>query len=414
MDGERERSSNRSKGLIQLAARVAISLGALIQLVFEQKLGLHTFFGQRETGHDVALPPLGARNRLAIKGILFLRQITGRPGLLEGRLRRAYDRMAESLETAGWPKGGRLEIATYRAGEITPREFYRNHVKTGKPALIRGMGHYEAERWSLDFFAEKFPELHTQVLDLSSGQVFTEPLPGLLPAIKDGKVKPFQAALDPEQARYFDLGRFADFFGTTGRLLGSVATYLIIGRKRGVNAPMHCEAGLNWYFELSGTRHWTLIDAEYSWLLYPSSEGTGMRRFSEYIPDPEGNPMDAEKYSLVDYAPRYELDLHPGDILYHPAWMWHKTLGLEDHCVGIRFNFVAPTPMPHRFFRFLQLISPEFWTLSAEYLSAILGNADQAEREKSSTTYNDCEVALWQQTAAEWERSAAADEERPG
>jgi hypothetical protein len=270
------------------------------------------------------------------------------------------------------------------------------------------MGHYEAERWSLDFFAEKFPELPTQVLDLSDGRVLTEPLSSLVSAIKDGKVKPFQADLDEEQARYFDLGRFADFFGITGRLIGSVATYLIIGRRSGVNAPLHCEAGLNWYFELSGTRRWTLVDAEYSWLLYPSSEGTGMRRFSEFIPDMEGNPMEAEKFSLVDYAPRYELELRPGDILFHPAWMWHKTVGLEDHCTGIRFNFVAPAPLPQRFFRFLQLISPEFWTLSAEYLSAILGNADRAEREKSSTTYNDCEVELWRQTTAEWERNEAA------
>jgi hypothetical protein len=400
------------KGWTQGVARVAITLGALVQLVFEQKLGLHSFLGQRETHHDVPVPPLGARNRMTIKGILFLRQITGRHGLCEGSLRKTYRRMAESLEAAGWPKGRQLEIPTYRAGEITPREFYKNHVKTGKPALIRGMGHYEAERWGLDFFAEKFPELPTQVLDLASGQVRTEPLSGLVPAIKDGKVKPFQAALDPEQARYFDQGRFADFFGITGRLLGSVATYLIIGRRSGVNAPLHCEAGLNWYFELSGTRRWTLIDAEYSWLLYPSSEGTGMRRFSGFIPDMQGNPMEAEKYALVDYAPRYELELHPGDVLFHPAWMWHKTVGLEDHCTGIRFNFVAPTPMPQRFFRFLQLISPEFWTLSAEYLSAILGGADQAEREKSSTTYNDCEVALWQQTTAEWERSEATGEKR--
>jgi hypothetical protein len=157
------------------------------------------------------------------------------------------------------------------------------------------MGHYEADRWSLDFFAEKFPELPTQVLEHATGKVRTESLSSLVPAIKDGKVKPFQAAL-------------------------------------------------NWYFELSGTRHWTLVDAEYSWLLYPSSEGTGMRRFSEFLPDMEGNPMEAGEHPLLDYAPRYELELRPGDVLFHPAWMWHKTVGLEDHCTGIRFNFVAPAP----------------------------------------------------------------------
>ena len=160
MAGEDGQRSERTKALIRVATRAASTLGALIQLVFEQKLGLHTFFGQSETGHDVPLAPVGARNRMALKGILFLRQVTGHHGLLEGSLRKTYARMLESLEASRWPKGQRLDIPTYEAGEITPRDFYRNHVKTGRPAVIRGMGHYEADRWSLDFFAEKFPCNH--------------------------------------------------------------------------------------------------------------------------------------------------------------------------------------------------------------------------------------------------------------
>ncbi len=396
MAGQGHTEVSGSSWLIRLGTKVAIGLGVVYQIVVEQKLLLHTFLGRRETGHRVTSPPVGFWNVLAVKSVLLLRQITGRHDMFDTFLMSTYERMRRNLEAGRWPQGAVQEIPTYTPDDITPKEFYRRHVKTGIPAVIRNMGHPDQDQWNLDFVADKFPELKTQVLDRSVYRVITDDLPALVSRIKEGKVKPFQAALGEREARYFSMGRFDAYFGVWGKLFGSIATYLILGRKQGVNAPMHCEAGLNWYFEVSGTRRWTLVDAEYSWFLYPSSAGTGMRRFSEYLPDAEGNPADAKKYSLVKYAPRYEFELHPGDVLLHPAWMWHKTIGLEDHCLGIRYNFLSPTPMPHRYFRFLQIISPEFWKLSATYVASMLGDPVESERAKASTAYNDCEVPLWQ------------------
>lgn len=392
---ERDQRASKRNFLVRLAARAAIFFGVVYQLAIEQKFFLHTFFGWRETGHSVTPPPVGYWNALALKSALFLRQVTGRHDMLEKFMASARERMRRNLESSNWPRESALEIATYTPDDISPREFYRRHIKTGIPAVIRNMGHPDQDSWNLDFVAKKFPQMKAQVLDRSTYKVITDDLPALVPKIKDGKVKPFQAALEDQEARYFSMGRFDEYFGIWGKLFGSVATFLILGRKRGLNAPMHCEAGLNWYFEVSGTRRWTLVDAEYSWLLYPSSQGTGMRRFSEYLPDAEGNPADGERYPLAKFAPRYEFELHPGDVLLHPAWMWHKTIGLEDHCLGIRYNFLAPTPMPHRFFRFLQIISPDFWKLSARYIASMMGDQEQSARIMSSTTYNECEVPLW-------------------
>ena len=33
---------------------------------------------------------------------------------------------------------------------------------------------------------------------------------------------------------------------------------------------------------VSGSKRWTLIESEYSWLLYPVARGNGMRRFAEF------------------------------------------------------------------------------------------------------------------------------------
>ena len=112
---------------------------------------------------------------------------------------------------------------------------------------------------------------------------------------------------------------------------------------------------------MSGVKHWTLIEAEYSWLLYPAARGDGMRRFAEFAADPQGEPRDPAVYPLFAYAPRYEFDLRPGDVLFFPAWMWHKTVNREDEGLGVTCRYTAPTVMSNRYFRGLQLLSGGFW-----------------------------------------------------
>ena len=65
------------------------------------------------------------------------------------------------------------------------------------------------------------------------------------------------------------------------------------------------------YIAVSGSKRWTLVHSEHSWLMYPAARGDGMRRFSEFRADDDGTPEDRERFALFDYAPRIEFELHP-------------------------------------------------------------------------------------------------------
>ncbi len=77
----------------------------------------------------------------------------------------------------------------------------------------------------------------------------------------------------------------------------------------------------------------------------PGSAGDGMRRFAEFRADERGEPSDRDAYPLVEYAPRYEFNLHPGDVLFFPAWMWHKTINLNEEGLGITCRYTAPAKL---------------------------------------------------------------------
>ena len=68
-----------------------------------------------------------------------------------------------------------------------------------------------------------------------------------------------------------------------------------------------------------------------------------MRRFAAFKADEQGEPKDRDAYPLMEYAPRYEFELHPGDVLFFPAWMWHKTINLNEEGLGVTCRYTAPT-----------------------------------------------------------------------
>jgi hypothetical protein len=118
-----------------------------------------------------------------------------------------------------------------------------------------------------------------------------------------------------------------------------------------------------------------------------------MRRFAEFTADAQGEPSDRSAYALVEYAPRYEFDLHPGDVLFFAAWMWHKTINLNEEGLGITCRYTAPTQMSNRYFRALQLLSSGFWKSCVEVISCgIRGNIGSLA---ADTDHNEQETVLY-------------------
>jgi Cupin-like domain len=364
------------------------------QVVVEQKLFLHTFLVERMGRRGVQKLPHGYLNTLALKGIMLWRQLSARPDALEPARQRFYARIHSRFQERGLPKGLIQPITEYRPDQISPERFYKEHVKRGVPCVLRGFVGTDTSQWRLAALAERFPNTVAQVLDKRAQKMISMSLRAIH---EDGRRDyiPQQLLLDqnPVLREYFDVDRSNDYFRMMGRPSKPVLSFLILGLGAGLNANWHCEESPNWYMAVSGSKRWSLIEAEHSWLLYPAARGDGMRRFAEFAADPEGNPRDPLAFPLIEYAPRYEFELHPGDVVFFPAWMWHKTINLANEGLGVTCRYTAPTVMSNRYFRALQLLSGSFWKTSVQVVSSMVrgdvsGLADD-------TGYNEQEVVFY-------------------
>jgi len=373
---------------------VATALYVGWQVVVEQKLFLHTFLVERMGRRGVPLLPIGYGNALALKFIMLWRQLSGRHDAFEPAWQRTYARILNRFQERSLPKNPIQTIAEYQPGEIAPERFYKEHVKCGVPCILRNFAHADVAQWRLDALAHRFPAAVAQVLDKQANKMIAAPLRDIA---EDDRRKyiPQQMLLDqnPALRDHFEVDRSNEYFRMMGRPSKPILSFLILGLGEGLNANWHCEESPNWYLAVSGTKHWTLIETEYSWLLYPAARGDGMRRFADFAADAQGYPRDLEAFPLVEYAPRYEFDLHPGDALFFPAWMWHKTINLDREGLGVTCRYSPPTAMSNRYFRALQLLSADFWTTSVQVVASMI-RGDVGEL-ADDTGHNDQEVVYY-------------------
>jgi hypothetical protein len=375
-------------------AGVATILYVAWQLVMEQQLFLRTFFLERMGKSGVAKLPLGYWNVLALKSIMLCEHLSHNPDVLREARRRTEQRILRRLQHYNMPRRQVLAISEYRPGEIEPDQFYREHVKRSVPCILRGFVRNAPADWTLARLAEGFPETVVQVLDKRTKKMINTSLREIADDRRRNFI-PQQLLLDqnPIFYEYFGIPRSHAYFPVMGRPSRPVLSFLILGLGAGLNANYHCEEGPNWYLAVSGSKRWTLIESEYSWLLYPAALGNGMRRFAGFSADDQGEPKDRDTFPLVEYAPRYEFDLHPGDVLFFPAWMWHKTINLNEEGLGVTCRYTAPTKMSNRYFRGLQLLSGGFWKSCVEVIScSIRGNMGDLA---ADTDHNEQETGLY-------------------
>ena len=375
-------------------AGIATFFYVLWQLVVEQQLFLRTFLVERMGKRAVKKLPLGYWNVLALKSIMLCQHLSHNPSLFRDARKRTESRILQRLQDRGVARRQVLPITEYQPGQIEPNWFYREHVKRNVPCIMRGFVGNAPIDWTLDKLAERFPDTIVQALDKRSKKMVNVSLREIAEDRRCNYI-PQQLLLDQNPAfyEYFRIPRSHAYFPVMGRPSKPVLSFLILGLGAGLNANYHCEEGPNWYLAVSGSKRWTLIESEYSWLLYPAALGNGMRRFAEFGANEEGEPGDPDAYPLVEYAPRYEFDLHPGDVLFFPAWMWHKTINLDEEGLGITCRYTAPTEISNRYFRALQLLSGGFWKSCVEVIScSIRGNIASLA---SDTDHNEQETVLY-------------------
>ena len=106
--------------------------------------------------------------------------------------------------------------------------------------------------------------------------------------------------------------------------------YNNITDKTGSN--MHCGGSGNFFCMIQGTKRWTLIDPKYSSILKGRVAKSGIH--AQTLFDMPDTPL-SEYPEILEYIPRYDVVLEPGDILWNAPWWWHRIENGDGFNVGL-------------------------------------------------------------------------------
>ena len=191
------------------------------------------------------------------------------------------------------------------------------------------------QEWSLDWFSENYGDFlcsstdasdHTprRLSDLLSENHYINFLDRIL-------------RVHPELKEQIDAD---DVTSELPQLLGIEPTYneLFISGKSGSGSGFHNHSVWNFFFQIAGAKEWTLIDPEFSHLVYALSNKL---EFGTQI----GMTEDFSPFPLYEFCPRYKVTLNPGDLLFNPPMWWHRIKNKiseddpKQSAIGVTFKY---------------------------------------------------------------------------
>ena len=255
-------------------------------------------------------------------------------------------------------------LPSYEAGEISQERFFKNHVVTPHPAVIRRL-HQLSRDWSLDALVEEFGD--TELLFNEDFQHRIRPLRRLRDAPSaDLYVANSEQLLVRHPALLADLGldRYAGW--TRGQVY---CAQLFLGARRGRGLIFHCANNLNVFTMLHGRKRWTFVHPEFSYFMYPliTRESAYVASIVNHVETPPS------MVPLFEHCPRLEVVLEPGDVLVNPPWWWHHVENLDDETVGCASRWARlGIPDTNALFSFAQCTSLTQWRATVGVGSSLL------------------------------------------
>jgi len=106
---------------------------------------------------------------------------------------------------------------------------------------------------------------------------------------------------------------------TLSQMLGLEPSYneIFLSTKSGSGSILHCHSVWNFFMQVDGHKKWTLVDPEFSHLVYSASHALEFGTM-------QGLHAESSAFPLYEYCPRYEVTLNPGDLLFNPPMWWHR------------------------------------------------------------------------------------------
>jgi hypothetical protein len=265
-----------------------------------------------------------------IRVIMLMRGVMMSPGFALDRVKELTAELLDAVAaTHEPPKIEPLPSATLE--DVGTTEFYERYIRASHPVVIRN-GFRDFKRYSFDALLERYGDQQTRFVDMQGQSLW-----GRFDSISDKPLymanSEFLLNNNPELLAGFQPERF-----TKGLNLGpSYGTQLFVANRR-TGTPAHAGYNYNLFYQLDGTKRWTIVDPAFSCFYYPYIMPTHIDSATDWHTE-----EDRERCPLFRYCPTYELELEPGDLLFNP-WYWlHTVKNTSDRSVGASMRF---TPQP--------------------------------------------------------------------
>jgi hypothetical protein len=267
--------------------------------------------------------------------------------VLCGVAARQAGKVLAHLKAYGEPAQDR-PVAVYDLRTGSREEFLDRFVKTNTPVVVKGLS--DVEHWSIDWLVRNYGDTEVLFTDLVAGRHYEAPLRDI--------DKPDEAG----EVRYLhNSGRLFDEYPHLVRDLAldrlrpgeddSYAQQLFVGTKRGTGSPFHCAQNMNLFYQLEGSKRWTLVHPEYLFLLYPYLSRTNWYQTS--LVGVPGKDRDYAEVPLYRYCPRFTVDLEKGDVLLVPSWWYHSVENLTERSLGVATRWRSGQMDSNRLYNFL-------------------------------------------------------------
>lgn len=286
------------------------------------------------------------RHRVAFNTLFVLQHWFRESAALQRRKEAARARVIAQVRRGG---PGKVLPVERRTG-LTVREFRTSYLRRGIPVILAGGARQWpcVREWSFASFRQRFGREMVKFVrrpgapddDGSAGAdgFFETRFAEFLDEASRGRSGKYLRSplLEkfPELREDFDQRFLREMSGSAFGV-----TYQLFVGGPGTSTPLHNAITPCFFVNICGVKRWTFIPGDFLAVLDPSPDGLPYNHSAADV-----GSADLARYPGLDCIDRLEAVMQPGDILFHPSWIWHAVRN-ESPTIGVRYGFVYPRGM---------------------------------------------------------------------
>ena len=291
---------------------------------------LSTYFQNNQTVRNL---------EIQLQTILILRAKTRNNHLASGYVQELESGLYQEVSRQSRQRPSTPKICDYK--QKSGKHSLFECIRAQRPAVIKNF-QFKARSWTVSQLLKEYGEkefLLTQKgntfknlqlkeikgndLYLANSGRFTDNIPNFLAHFAPISCKRLWSRADQQTPRY----------------LTSYQLFMSDHPELGTPCHNDLSGDCNLFFQIEGRKKWTLIDPNFTLMIYPvippePSYGESLIDQYDMKPDPRAR--------LFQYCPHQEVTLEPGDVLFIPPYYWHSVRNVESRTLAVATRWGDP------------------------------------------------------------------------